>query len=95
MSGLRPGEKLYEELLIGDNPKLTAHPRVLRAQDDFLPWTRLEDELKTLEMFLNVNDVSAIRIMLERLVSGYTPSMNIVDWIYTGERTEPLRGAGR
>ena len=85
--GLRPGEKLYEELLIGDNPKLTAHPRVLRAQDDFLPWTRLEDELKTLEMFLNVNDVSAIRIMLERLVSGYTPSMNIVDWIYTGERT--------
>ena len=85
--GLRPGEKLYEELLIGDNPKLTAHPRVLRAQDDFLPWTRLEDELKTLEMFLNVNDVSAIRIMLERLVSGYTPSTNIVDWIYTGERT--------
>ena len=85
--GLRPGEKLYEELLIGDNPKLTAHPRVLRAQDDFLPWTRLEDELKTLEMFLNVNDVSAIRIMLERLVSGYTPSVNIVDWIYTGERT--------
>ena len=85
--GLRPGEKLYEELLIGDNPKLTTHPRVMRAQDDFLPWTRLEDDLKKLEMLLNVNDVSAIRIMLERLVSGYTPSTNIVDWIYTEERT--------
>ena len=85
--GLRPGEKLYEELLIGDNPKLTIHPRVMRAQDDFLPWTRLEDDLKKLEMLLNVNDVGAIRIMLERLVSGYTPSTNIVDWIYTEERT--------
>ena len=85
--GLRPGEKLYEELLIGDNPKLTTHPRVMRAQDDFLPWTRLEDDLKKLEMLLNVNDVGAIRIMLERLVPGYTPSTNIVDWIYTEERT--------
>jgi len=85
--GLRPGEKLYEELLIGDNPKLTTHPRVMRAQDDFLPWTRLENDLKKLEMLLNVNDVGAIRIMLERLVSGYTPSTNIVDWIYTEERT--------
>ena len=52
--GLRPGEKLYEELLIGDNPQLTTHPRVMRAQDDFLPWTRLEDDLKKLEMLLNV-----------------------------------------
>jgi len=85
--GLRPGEKLYEELLIGDNPKLTTHPRVMRAQDDFLPWTRLENDLKKLEMLLNVNDVGAIRIMLERLVSGYTPSTNIVDWIYNEERT--------
>ena len=85
--GLRPGEKLYEELLIGENPKLTTHPRVMKAQEDFLPWTRLEDDLKTLEMLLNVNDVGAIRIMMERLVSGYTPSTNIVDWIYTEERT--------
>jgi len=85
--GLRPGEKLYEELLIGDNPQLTTHSRVMRAQDDFLPWTRLEDDLKKFEMLLNVNDVGAIRIMLERLVSGYKPSTNIVDWIYTEERT--------
>ncbi|MFL2667630.1 MAG: polysaccharide biosynthesis protein [Burkholderiales bacterium] len=85
--GLRPGEKLYEELLIGENPKLTIHPRVMKAQEDFLPWTQLEDNLKTLEMLLNVNDVGAIRTMMKTLVSGYTPSANIVDWIYTGERT--------
>ena len=84
--GLRPGEKLYEELLIGDDPKSTIHPRVMRAQEDLLPWARLEDDLKKLEMLLNVNDVGAIRIMLERLVSGYRPSTNIVDWIYTEER---------
>ena len=85
--GLRPGEKLYEELLIGEDPKLTTHPRVMKAQEEFLPWSRLEDDLKTLEMLLNVNDVNAIRTMMKRLVSGYTPSANIVDWIYTEERT--------
>jgi len=85
--GLRPGEKLYEELLIGENPKLTTHPRVMKAQEEFLPWTRLEDDLKTLEMLLNVNDVGAIRTKMGTLVSGYTPSANIVDWIYTEERT--------
>ena len=85
--GLRPGEKLYEELLIGENPKLTSHPRVMKAQEDFLPLTQLEDDLRTLEMLLNVNDVSAIRTMMKRLVSGYTPIANIVDWIHTEERT--------
>ena len=85
--GLRPGEKLYEELLIGENPKLTNHPRVMRAEEEFLPWTRLEDNLKTLEMLLNINDVDAIRTMMEKLVLGYTPSTKIVDWIYTEERT--------
>ena len=85
--GLRPGEKLYEELLIGENPKLTIHPRVMKAQEDFLPWTQIEDDLRTLELLLNVNDVGAIRIMMRTLVSGYTPSTNIVDWIYTEERT--------
>jgi len=85
--GLRPGEKLYEELLIGENPRLTTHPRVMKAQEDFLPWTRLEDDLKTLEILLSVNDVAAILTMMKTLVSGYDPSANIVDWIYTKERT--------
>jgi len=85
--GLRPGEKLYEELLIGENPKLTSHPRIMKAREGFLPWTQLEDDLRTLEMLLNVNDVSAIRAMMKTLVSGYTPSANIVDWIHTEERT--------
>jgi FlaA1/EpsC-like NDP-sugar epimerase len=85
--GLRPGEKLYEELLIGVDPQPTSHPRVMRAQEKFLAWVRLEKDLKTLESLLNVNDVSAIRTMMEKLVSGYKPSANIVDWVYAEERT--------
>jgi FlaA1/EpsC-like NDP-sugar epimerase len=38
ITGLRPGEKLYEELLIGDNPEPTDHPRIMKAHEDFMPW---------------------------------------------------------
>ena len=84
--GLRPGEKLFEELLIGKNPKRTTHPRIIKAKEDFIDWEELDDLLRSLEMALNTNDVSAIRAMMERLVPGYTPSERIVDWIYAEER---------
>src|SRR3546814_3646226 len=46
-TGLRPGEKLYEELLIGDNPEPTNHPRILRARESRWPWEELEDRKST------------------------------------------------
>jgi FlaA1/EpsC-like NDP-sugar epimerase len=82
ITGLRPGEKLYEELLIGDNPKPTPHPRIMKAHEDFLPWAELEESLKNLQIALSVNDVSSIRLMMANLVQGYTPSAEIVDWVY-------------
>lgn len=82
ITGLRPGEKLYEELLIGDNPKPTSHPRIMKAHEDFIPWADLEMKLNALEMALNVNDVEVIRLLLEKLVSGYIPNGEIVDWVY-------------
>jgi FlaA1/EpsC-like NDP-sugar epimerase len=82
ISGLRPGEKLYEELLIGDNPKPTSHQRIMKAHEEFILWAELQDKLKALEMALNVNDVGVIRLMMEKLVTGYTPSDEIVDWVY-------------
>lgn len=82
ITGLRPGEKLYEELLIGGDPKPTSHPRIMKAHEDFIPMVYLEGELNTLEMALNTNDVSVIRLMMAKLVSGYTPSDEIVDWVY-------------
>ncbi|MDG1144071.1 MAG: polysaccharide biosynthesis protein, partial [Burkholderiales bacterium] len=84
--GLRPGEKLYEELLIGENPQKTPHPKVMRAQEDFMSWSELEQNLNTLDMLLNTNDVGAIRRIMERLVPGYVPNSNIVDWVYAQER---------
>lgn len=82
ISGLRPGEKLYEELLIGDDPQTTSHPRIMKAHEQFLPWPELEHKLNTFEIALNVNDVSVIRLMLQQLVCDYTPSGEIVDWVH-------------
>jgi FlaA1/EpsC-like NDP-sugar epimerase len=91
ITGLRPGEKLYEELLIGDNPKPTSHPRIVKAHEDFVPWSELEDRLKSLEIALGVNDVSVIRLMMAKLVSGYTPSAEIVDWVFMEQEAEADR----
>lgn len=82
ITGLRPGEKLYEELLIGNTPKPTAHPRIMKAHEDFIPWAEFEAKLNALEMALNVNDVGVIRLMMQQLVVGYIPSDDIVDWVY-------------
>ncbi|WP_250208043.1 nucleoside-diphosphate sugar epimerase/dehydratase [Curvibacter sp. CHRR-16] len=82
ITGLRPGEKLYEELLIGDNPKPTLHSRIMKAHEEFIPWEKLESRLHALEIALNANDVTVIRIMLSELVTGYQPNQDIVDWVY-------------
>jgi FlaA1/EpsC-like NDP-sugar epimerase len=88
ITGLRPGEKLYEELLIGDNPQPTSHPRIMKAQEEFITWAELEGKLKSLSMALNLNDVSIIRLMLQELAAGYTPGKDIVDWVYLEQEAE-------
>ena len=90
VTGLRPGEKLYEELLIGDNPKPTVHPRIMKAHEEFIPWAEFESKLNALEMALNVNDVGVIRLMMQQLVAGYTPSDDIVDWVYLEQEAESM-----
>lgn len=88
ITGLRPGEKLYEELLIGDNPKSTSHSGVMKAHEDFVDWDSLEQKINALEMALNVNDVSVIRLLMQQLVSGYSPSSEIVDWVHMEQEAE-------
>jgi FlaA1/EpsC-like NDP-sugar epimerase len=88
ITGLRPGERLHEELLIGNNPRPTSHSRILKTHEDFIAWTDLEPKLNALEMVLNVNDVSVIHLMMQQLVSGYTPSNEIVDWVYMEQEAE-------
>ncbi len=94
VTGLRPGEKLYEELLIGDNPKPTVHPRIMKAHEEFIPWAEFEAKLNALEMALNVNDVGVIRLMMQQLVVGYTPSDGIVDWVYLEQEAEAQASRG-
>ena len=82
ITGLRPGEKLYEELIIGSDTQPTTHPRIMRAREAFLNWSDLEPKLNAIEMALNVNDVHTVRSMLTDLVIGYVPKGEIVDWVY-------------
>jgi FlaA1/EpsC-like NDP-sugar epimerase len=88
-TGLRPGEKLYEELLIGDNPVATMHPRIMRAQEQFLPMAEFQEKLNALELALNIHDVGLVRYMLLQLVSGYQPTDGIVDWVHLEQSKEP------
>lgn len=81
VTGLRPGEKLYEELLIGANTHPTAHPRIAKADEQFLPWAQLEGELAQLSARMHARDHAEIRAILLRLVSGYQPPTRCMDWI--------------
>lgn len=77
--GLRPGEKLYEELLIGDNVSGTEHPLIMRAQEAEIAWPFLEIMLKNLEDACQRADQDAIRTQLRKIVPEFTPSSEIDD----------------
>ena len=82
VTGLRPGEKLYEELLIGDNPLPTSHERIMKAHEEFLLWHELHTKLNTLNVALDANEVPSIRFLLQDLVPGYQPEGEVVDWVW-------------
>lgn len=74
ITGLRPGEKLFEELLIGNNPRPTSHPRIMKAHEEFLAWPVLQDKLQQLEALLDRRDVEGTKELLIELVAGYSPT---------------------
>jgi FlaA1/EpsC-like NDP-sugar epimerase len=84
VTGLRPGEKLYEELLIGDNPQSTTHPKIMMAHEEFLSWSDLQQELEKLNVALDTCDGMLIRGMLKKLVPGYQPNGDGIDWNWGG-----------
>jgi FlaA1/EpsC-like NDP-sugar epimerase len=69
--GLRPGEKLYEELLIGDNPSPTDHPSIMKAHEDFLAWPQLQSRLQQLQLAVNEEDLITIKVVLQTCVHGF------------------------
>ena len=80
--GLRPGEKLYEELLIGDNPMPTDHPRIMKAHENFQCWPELHEPLLKLMSAVEANDAHMIRRCIENLVTNYQPDGDLVDWVW-------------
>jgi FlaA1/EpsC-like NDP-sugar epimerase len=82
ISGLRPGEKLYEELLIGANLTPTSHPKIMRAMEDFLSWPELEPKLNNLFDHCRSGSIDEIKSILSEIVNGYEPHPDIVDLTY-------------
>lgn len=87
--GLRPGEKLYEELLIGTNVTGTEHPLIMRAEENEIAWPFLEKMLQQLEDACNCTDHALIRAQLCKIVSEYQPASKIVDFIWLENSKSP------
>lgn len=85
-TGLRPGEKLYEELLIGDNVSETDHSQILRAQEDYLSKVELDHFLSALQEAGELGDVKALKKILKEVVTGFTSHDEIVDVVFNRKR---------
>ncbi len=83
--GMRPGEKLYEELLIGNSPSPTSHSRIMMANEHLLAWSNLRAALEKLDDLIEAGDVVETRALLRALVPEYMPSSDIVDWVTASE----------
>ncbi len=81
-TGLRPAEKLYEELLIGNNVTGTEHPSILRAEEDFLGWDELQRLLDRLWNACLRMDCAEGRELLLKGVQGYTPTSEFEDLVW-------------
>lgn len=81
-TGLRPGEKLYEELLIGDNVNPTEHPMIMRANEEHLAWETFKAVIAQLLNAVEQDDYDRVRQLLRETVCGYAPEGEIVDWMH-------------
>lgn len=89
-TGLRAGEKLYEELLIGkDDVTPTVHPMIMRANEEWLPWDSFKIVLAEILKALQKDDYDCVRQLLRETVCGYSPEGEIVDWIHQKRKGEP------
>lgn len=80
-TGLRPGEKLYEELLLNDNPEFTNHPKIRRAREQFIGWAELSAKLEDLALIARTGDAKQLKLALGELVHGYRPLEAVVDLV--------------
>jgi len=90
-TGLRPGEKLFEELLIGDDPIKTSHPRIMKGRELALSWSAVEKILFQIDHYSHQFDCDAVRSILLDAPLGYKPSNEINDlvWNQTSHEVPP------
>ena len=81
-TGLRPGEKLFEELLVGEDVFGTKHPRIMRAVESFIPLSQLEKMLGRLSVALDDQDCVATRKILFEMVDNYKPTNEVEDLVW-------------
>ena len=82
VTGLRPGEKLYEELLIGDEVQKTTHPRIMTASEVMLPWNVLSDIITRMDEACRQSDQLALRRLLLEAPTGFAPKDDICDLVW-------------
>lgn len=87
-SGLRPGEKLYEELLIGDNATGTSHPRIMRAEEESYSLDLITKYIEMLDKAIHSSNCESVRDLLVTVVKGYQPSDNIEDVLWKNKRVQ-------
>jgi FlaA1/EpsC-like NDP-sugar epimerase len=81
-TGLRPGEKLYEELLIGDKVHSTIHKQIFRAEEEYLSEEKLAVHIDSIKEAEKRGNLMALRDILKKVVTGYIPDDEIVDVVY-------------
>ena len=82
ITGLRPGEKLYEELLIGDNPQKTIHPKIKMTDEPFIPFNQLEKSLDQLLNLLDNHQADEVKKFLEKTIKLYNSNSEITDYLH-------------
>ncbi len=90
ITGLRPGEKLYEELMVGENVEQTPHPRILREKEDYVAWARLEAIVRALQISTEDRDVLAAVQILKEAVVDFSSNSSLVDWTYSEQQKTSL-----
>lgn len=85
-TGLRPGEKLYEELLIGDNPAPTQHPRVMKANEHFIALPAMSAHVRRLEQYVASRDLDGVLSLLREVVVDYRSPVDTVDWVASARK---------
>ncbi len=92
-TGLRPAEKLFEELLIGNNITGTEHPMIMRAMEHELPWERVQALLDELLVVMRKFDCRRAREILLNTIAEYKPAAEIEDLVWRGHASQPVAPA--